>query len=77
MFVLHSQASAKARRNIESGRALTPTTVAAELCEKLRREANIKPGELVTSVVVLCEVYKKVKKVKSKKIALEAVAALS
>jgi predicted nucleic acid-binding protein len=36
-----------------------------------------KPRELVTSVVVLYEVYRKVKKVKGEEIALEAVAALS
>lgn len=38
---------------------------------------NIKPEELVTSVVVLYEVYKKVKKAKGEDTALEAVAALS
>jgi predicted nucleic acid-binding protein len=38
---------------------------------------RLKPGELVTSVVVLYEVYKKVKKLKGEEIALEAVAALS
>ena len=36
-----------------------------------------KPQELVTSVVVLYEVYKKIKKVKGEEVALEAVAALS
>ena len=36
-----------------------------------------KPSELVTSVVVLYEVYKKVKKLKGEEMALEAVAALS
>lgn len=38
---------------------------------------GVKPAELVTSVVVLYEVYKKVKKTKGEKMALEAVAALS
>lgn len=36
-----------------------------------------KPSELITSVVVLYEVYKKVKKLKGEEKALEAVAALS
>ncbi|MGI0086398.1 MAG: type II toxin-antitoxin system VapC family toxin [Nitrosotalea sp.] len=36
-----------------------------------------KPHELVTSVVVLYEVYKKVKKVRGEEVALEAVAALN
>ena len=36
-----------------------------------------KPGELVTSVVVLYEVYRKIKKTKGEEKALEAVAALS
>jgi toxin FitB len=36
-----------------------------------------RPEELVTSVIVLYEVYKKVKKMKGEEIALEAVAALS
>ena len=35
------------------------------------------PGDLVTSVVVLYEVYKKVKKAKGEETALEAVASLS
>jgi toxin FitB len=35
------------------------------------------PGEIVTSVVVMYEVYKKVKKIKSEQIALENVAVLS
>ncbi len=35
------------------------------------------PEELITSVIILYEVYKKVKKVKGEEIALEAVAALS
>jgi len=38
---------------------------------------NVDHSELVTSVVVLYEVYKKVKKVKGEESALEAVAALS
>lgn len=38
---------------------------------------NIKPTEIVTSVVVLYEVYKKVKSLKGEEAALEAVAALS
>jgi len=38
---------------------------------------GVKPAELVTSVVVLYEVYKKVKKLKGEETALEAVAALS
>jgi len=36
-----------------------------------------KPEEIVTSVVVIYEVYRKVKKVKGEQVALEAVAALS
>ncbi len=36
-----------------------------------------KPSELITSVVVLYEVYKKVKTAKGEEVALEAVAALS
>ncbi len=36
-----------------------------------------RPDEIVTSVVVLYEVYRKVKQVKGEQIALEAVAALS
>ena len=36
-----------------------------------------KPDEVITSVVVLYEVYKKVKKLKGEETALEAVAALS
>ncbi len=36
-----------------------------------------KPNELITSVVVLYEVYKKVKKVRGEETALESVAALS
>ncbi len=35
------------------------------------------PDELITSVIILYEVYKKVKKVKGEETALEAVAALS
>jgi predicted nucleic acid-binding protein len=38
---------------------------------------GVKPGELVTSVVVLYEVYRKVKRAKGEEAALEAVAALS
>lgn len=38
---------------------------------------STKPGDLVTSVVVLYEVYKKVKKAKGEETALEAVATLS
>ncbi len=38
---------------------------------------SVKPGELVTSVVVLYEVYRKIKKAKGEETALEAVAALS
>ncbi|MDV3276862.1 MAG: type II toxin-antitoxin system VapC family toxin [Nitrososphaerales archaeon] len=38
---------------------------------------SIKPSELITSVVVLYEVYKKVKRAKGEEVALEAVAALS
>ena len=38
---------------------------------------SVKQGDLVTSVVVLYEVYRKVKKAKGEEIALEAVAALS
>ncbi|HEV2138938.1 MAG TPA: type II toxin-antitoxin system VapC family toxin [Nitrososphaerales archaeon] len=38
---------------------------------------NVKQGDLVTSVVVLYEVYRKVKKAKGEETALEAVAALS
>jgi predicted nucleic acid-binding protein len=38
---------------------------------------SVKPEELVTSVVVLYEVYRKVKKTKGEETALEAVAALS
>jgi predicted nucleic acid-binding protein len=38
---------------------------------------GVKPEELVTSVVVLYEVYRKVKKTKGEETALEAVAALS
>lgn len=38
---------------------------------------RVKPDELVTSVVVLYEVYRKVKKAKGEEVALEAVAALS
>ncbi|MDE1766289.1 MAG: type II toxin-antitoxin system VapC family toxin [Thaumarchaeota archaeon] len=36
-----------------------------------------KPQELITSVVVLYEVYKKVKQVRGEEVALEAIAALS
>lgn len=35
-----------------------------------------RPNDLVTSVVVLYEVYKKIKKIKGEEVALEAVAAL-
>ena len=38
---------------------------------------RVKPREIVTSVVVLYEVYKKVKKVKGEETALEAITALS
>lgn len=38
---------------------------------------STKPEELVTSVVVLYEVYKRIKKLKGEETALEAVAALS
>ena len=38
---------------------------------------SVKPGELITSVVVLYEVYRKVKRAKGEEKALEAVAALS
>ena len=38
---------------------------------------SVKPEELVTSVIVLYEVYRKVKKTKGEESALEAVAALS
>lgn len=38
---------------------------------------SVEPEELVTSVVVLYEVYRKVKKIKGEEEALEAVAALS
>lgn len=38
---------------------------------------KVKPNELITSVVVLYEVYRKVKKAKGEEVALEAVAALS
>ena len=38
---------------------------------------SVKPEELVTSVVVLYEVYRKVKRTKGEETALEAVAALS
>jgi len=38
---------------------------------------SIRPGELVTSVVVLYEVYRKIKSIKGEETALEAVAALS
>ena len=38
---------------------------------------SVKPEELVTSVVVLYEVYRKIKKAKGEETALEAVAALS
>ncbi len=38
---------------------------------------SVKPEELVTSVVVLYEVYRKVKKARGEETALEAVAALS
>lgn len=38
---------------------------------------GVTPEELVTSVVVLYEVYRKVKKTKGEEIALEAVAAIS
>ena len=38
---------------------------------------KIRPDEIVTSVVVLYEVYRKVKQVKGEELALEAVAALS
>jgi len=36
-----------------------------------------KPDEIVTSVVVIYEVYRRVKKIKGEQVALEAVAALS
>lgn len=38
---------------------------------------KVRPDEIVTSVVVLYEVYRKVKHVKGEELALEAVAALS
>jgi len=38
---------------------------------------STKPQELVTSVVILYEVYKKVKRIKGEETALEAIAALS
>ena len=38
---------------------------------------KVRPDEIVTSVVVLYEVYRKVKQVKGEEVALEAVAALS
>ena len=38
---------------------------------------KIKPSELITSIVVMYEVYKKVKKLRGEEVALEAVAALS
>jgi len=38
---------------------------------------KVRPDEIVTSVVVLYEVYRKVKQVKGEELALEAVAALS
>ena len=38
---------------------------------------KINPSELITSVVVMYEVYKKVKRLKGEEVALEAVAALS
>jgi predicted nucleic acid-binding protein len=38
---------------------------------------KVRPDEIVTSVVVLYEVYRKVKQVKGEQVALEAVAALS
>lgn len=38
---------------------------------------SARPGELVTSTIVLYEVYKKVKKLKGEETALEAVAALN
>jgi len=38
---------------------------------------KVRPDEIVTSVVVLHEVYRKVKQVKGEELALEAVAALS
>ena len=38
---------------------------------------KVRPEEIVTSVVVLYEVYRKVKQVKGEELALEAVAALS
>ncbi len=38
---------------------------------------SVKPEELVTSVVVLYEVYRKIKRAKGEETALEAVAALS
>ena len=38
--------------------------------------SSVRPGELVTSVVVLYEVYRKMKKLKGEETALEAIAAL-
>jgi len=38
---------------------------------------KVRPEEIVTSVVVLYEVYRKIKQVKGEELALEAVAALS
>ena len=38
---------------------------------------KIKPSELITSIIVMYEVYKKVKKLRGEEVALEAVAALS
>lgn len=38
---------------------------------------RVRPDEIVTSVVVLYEVYRKVKQIKGEELALEAVAALS
>jgi predicted nucleic acid-binding protein len=38
---------------------------------------NVRPDEIITSVVVLYEVYRKIKQVKGEGLALEAVAALS
>jgi len=38
---------------------------------------RVRPDEIITSVVVLYEVYRKIKQVKGEEVALEAVAALS
>jgi len=38
---------------------------------------NVRPDEIITSVVILYEVYRKIKQAKGEELALEAVAALS